>query len=167
MTELRPAEPGDGRAIAEVHRTTWAATYTQWIPDIVDRYNLEERAADFSRAATSDRAHLMVAVDDGVVVGFAASGPATGDDGDDGTGAVYMIYIDPQLHGQGIGQALMADALGWLAGNGYGECILWVAEQSTRSRRFYEEVGFTLDEGAADEWLGLATVRYRRPLTHP
>ena len=59
----------------------------------------------------------------------------------------------------------MADALGWLAGAGYSECVLWVAEPSTRSRQFYEQVGFVLDEGATDEWRGVATVRYRRPLS--
>jgi GNAT superfamily N-acetyltransferase len=157
---LRLALPDDGRAIAEVHRTTWAATYMRWIPDVVDDYDLDQQTAAWSRGATLEGRHLMVAVHDGVVAGFAASGPARGDDAGR-TGEVYAIYVDPALHGQGIGQALMADALGWLAGTGYGECVLWVAEPSTRSRRFYEQVGFVLDEGATDEWRGLATVRYR------
>jgi GNAT superfamily N-acetyltransferase len=174
---LRPAEPADGRAIAEVHRTTWAATYTRWIPDVVDDYDLDQASAAWSRGATAEGRHLVVAVHDGVVAGFAASGPARGDDAGDGVGSgdgsgsgndvgeLYAIYVSPPLHGQGIGQALMADTLGWLAGAGYRECILWVAAPSTRSRHFYERAGFALDEGATDEWRGLATVRYRRPLS--
>jgi len=35
---------------------------------------------------------------------------------------------------------------------------------NTRSRRFYELIGFDLDEGVTDDWRGIATVRYRRRL---
>jgi L-amino acid N-acyltransferase YncA len=161
---LRPALPEDGRAIAEVHRTTWAATYTRWIPDVVDDYDIEQQAAAWARGATAEGRHLAVAVDAGAtVIGFAASGPARGDDVA-GCGEVYAIYVLPHRHGRGVGRALMADALGWLAAASYPGCILWVAEPSLRTRRFYERVGFALDRGATDEWRGLATVRYRRRL---
>ena len=160
---VRPARPDDGRAIADVHRTTSAATYSRWIPYDIDEYDLEQHAAGFARGASAEGRHLTVAVEGEAVVGFATSGPARGDDVD-GAGEVYAIYVHPERHSRGIGQALMADALGWLAAAGYPECILWVAEPSTRSRHFYEQVGFVLDESAADEWRGLATGRYRCPL---
>ena len=161
--EIRPATAADGRAIAEIHRETWAATYTQWIPDVVDGYDLERSAEGWAREATAEGGRLTVAANDGGVIGFAASGPARGVDG---AGEVYAIYIRPARHGQGVGSALMADALGWMAGLGHPECILWVAEPSTRSRAFYEHVGFRLDEGegATEPWRGLMTVRYRRPV---
>jgi L-amino acid N-acyltransferase YncA len=163
--EIRPAAPGDARAIAEVHRETWAATYTRWIPDLLDGYDLDSSAANWSRIATADGSRLMVAEDAGTVIGFAVSGPARGD-GVDGAGEVYAIYVRPDRHGTGIGRALMADALEWMTGLGHPECILWVAEPSTRSRTFYEYVGFRLDdgEGATEAWRGITTVRYRRPL---
>ena len=161
---LRPARPEDGRAIAEVQRTTWAATYTPWIPDAVAAYDVERSAANWADAATREGRHVTVAVDgDDTVIGFAASGPAINDD-EAGSGAVYAIYVHPERHSLGIGQALMADAMSWLADAGYPECVLWVAEPSIRSRRFYEQVGFTWDESAKDEWRGLAIVRYRHPL---
>jgi GNAT superfamily N-acetyltransferase len=167
--EIRPAVPADGRAIAEVHRETWAATYTRWIPDVVAAYDVERSAESWSREATAEGGRLTVAEEAGEraggVLGFAASGPARGDDVD-GAGEVYAIYVRPDRHGGGIGRALMADALGWMAGLGQPECILWVVEQSTRSRAFYESVGFRLDEGpgATEPWRGILTVRYRRPL---
>ena len=96
MTELRPARPADGRAIAEVHRTTWAATYSRWIPDVVDDYDLDQHAAAWARGAAAKGRHLTVAVDGEAVVGFAASGPARGDDVERAdragrTGEVYAI----------------------------------------------------------------------------
>jgi GNAT superfamily N-acetyltransferase len=163
--ELRLATPGDGRAIAEIQKETWAATYTRWVRDVVAAYDVERGAENWARSATSESGRLMVAENDTGVLGFAFSGPARGD-GVDGAGEVYAIYVKPDRHGQGIGRALMADALAWMAGLGQPECILWVAEPSTRSRAFYEYLGFRLDEGpgATAPWRGLMTVRYRRPL---
>ena len=161
--EIRPATPDDGRAIAEVHRETWAATYTRWIPDVMDGYDLGRSAENWAREATAAAGRLMVAEDADTLVGFADSGPARGDDVD-GAGEVYAVYVRPDRHGAGIGRALMADALGWMAGLGHRECILWVAEPCTRSRAFYESVGFRLDEGVTEPWRGIMTVRYRRPL---
>jgi GNAT superfamily N-acetyltransferase len=160
---VRPARPEDGRAVAEVHRTTSAATYSRWIPYDLADYDLDQHAAAFERGAFAEDRRLTVAVEGAAVVGFATSGPARGDDVV-GAGEIYALHVHPERHGRGIGRALMADALGWLATVGYPECILWVVEPSTRSRRFYERVGFVLDEGARDEWRGLATVRYRHPL---
>lgn len=171
--EIRHAAPGDGHAIAEVQKETHAATYTRWVPDIVDGFDLERSAANWARDATAESGHLAVAeengaekgTENGTVVAFCASGPARGD-GVEGAGEVYAIYVKPAAHGKGIGRALMADALAWLAARNYPECILWVAEPSTRTRRFYEHVGFVLDEGegATQPWRGLMAVRYRRPL---
>jgi GNAT superfamily N-acetyltransferase len=166
--EIRPATTDDGRAIAEIHRETWAATYTPWIPDVVDGYDLERSTENWARQATAEVGRLTVAEEQTgehgkAVNGFACSGPARGVDG---AGEVYAIYVKPSRHGQGLGRALMADALQWMAGLGHPECILWVAEPSTRSRAFYEHVGFRLDagEGATEPWRGIMTVRYRRPL---
>lgn len=163
--EVRKATPADGRAIAEIHRETHAATYAQWVPDIVDDYDLERSAENWARTATAGSGHLTVAEEAGRVLGFCVSGPARGEDVE-GAGEVYAIYVRPDTHGRGVGRALMSDALAWLAGRDHPECILWVAEPSTRTRRFYEYVGFVLDEGegATEPWRGLMTVRYRRPL---
>lgn len=162
--DIRAATPGDGRAIAGVQKETHAATYTRWVPDVVEGYDLDLAAENWARSATAEGSHVTVAEENGTVVGFCMSGPARGE-GVEGAGEVYAIYVRPASHGTGIGRALMADALGWLADRGYPECVLWVAEPSTRTRRFYESLGFVLDDGVTEPWRnGLMTVRYRRPL---
>jgi ribosomal protein S18 acetylase RimI-like enzyme len=171
---LRPATAADGRAIAEVHRASSVATYRPLLPDFGADYDIDERAAGWAEAATTPGRHLMVVPMEpdgtGPVLGFAASGPGRPEalaPGDDPAkiGEVYAVYVDPARHGEGIGRALMADALGWLAAAGYEFCVLWVAALNTRSRRFYEFIGFDPDEGVTDEWRGIATVRYRRRLS--
>ncbi|WP_238010614.1 GNAT family N-acetyltransferase [Dactylosporangium sp. AC04546] len=162
MTAIRPAAPADGRGIAEVQRTTWAATYGEWIPDVVAEYDVDASAANWAGAAARPDRHVTVAVDGDRVIGFCASGP---DEDRSELGAIHAVYILPEAHGRGIGGRLVADALAWLAERGHGECVLWVAAPNTRSRRFYEHAGFILDEGdgATDTWRGLPVVRYRRP----
>ena len=78
--EIRPATPADGRAIAEVHKETWAATYTPWIPDVIDGYDLERSAENWARtahgrAAATSRSPRRTAT----CSAFAVSGPARGD----------------------------------------------------------------------------------------
>lgn len=161
--EIRLATPDDGRAIAEVRKETWAHTYSPWIPDVVDNYDMDRATAMCAQWTREENGHVTVATEGGSVVAFCASGPANDDDAK-GAGQVIAIYVKPDLHGKGIGGAMMKDALDWLAGSGYPECVLWVAEPGLRSRAFYEHVGFTKDEGATQPWRTITIVRYRRPL---
>jgi GNAT superfamily N-acetyltransferase len=161
--EIRLATAADVGAIVDVQRETWAATYTQWVPNVMDDFNLDRSTANWSGWVAATNNHLVVAAEKGVVVGFAGSGP-TDADGPEGAGQVYAIYVRPDRHGKGIGKALMADAFGWLAERGHPECVLWVAEPSTRSRGFYERQGLALDEGVSQPWRTITIVRYRRPL---
>ena len=161
--EIRLATADDVDAIVEVQRETWAATYTQWIPDVMSDFSRDRSTANWVTRVAATTNHVAVAAEEGVVVGFAASGPADAD-GPEGAGQVYAIYVKPARHGEGVGKALMADAFGWLAERGHPECVLWVAEPSTRSRAFYERVGFTEDKGVSQPWRTITIVRYRRPL---
>lgn len=161
--EIRVASADDVGGIVDTHRETWAATYTQWVPDVMDDYSLERSTANWEQWVAATTNHVAVAVEEGAVVGFAACGPAD-TDGPEGAGQIYAIYVRPEHHGRGSGTALMADALDWLAEQGHAECVLWVAEPSERSRAFYEHVGFTLDEGEVQPWRTITIVRYRRPL---
>jgi GNAT superfamily N-acetyltransferase len=170
--EIRAATPDDGPAIAVVHKATWAATYSQWIPDVVAGYDLHESGRNWAESAKRPDGRVAVAVDGDRVVGFAGSGPAHADSLDESddpgaVGEVYAIYVDPAYHGRGLGRRLMADALEWLAADGRAQCVLWVVAPSTRSLQFYERVGFTHDEGAHQDWRGLDVVRYRRAVSAP
>jgi L-amino acid N-acyltransferase YncA len=161
--EVRLATPDDVAAIVGVQKETWAATYTRWVPNVMESFSLERSTANWANWVAATTNHVAVATEEGVVVGYVASGP-TDADGPEGAGQVYAIYVKPDRHGGGIGTALMSDAVGWLAERGHGECVLWVAEPSTASRAFYERVGFTVDEGVSQPWRTITLVRYRRPL---
>jgi ribosomal protein S18 acetylase RimI-like enzyme len=52
------------------------------------------------------------------------------------------VIVDEPYRGQGLGRALLDDAIQWCAEKGIDEVCLGVAPLSTRSRQFYERYGF-------------------------
>jgi ribosomal protein S18 acetylase RimI-like enzyme len=158
---LRPAEAADGGVIARIQLAAWRATYGHLNPAMVDGFDLERTTENWARAAVDATHRLRVAEYDGTAVGYAFSGPADGEA--DGVGGLNAVYLLPSAQGLGVGRLLVEDALTGLVDAGYAECALWVADQNTHARGFYQHLGFRLD-GGRDVWRGLPIVRYRRPL---
>ena len=55
---------------------------------------------------------------------------------------IHDLIIEEPYRGQGLGRALLDDAIAWCVDNEVDEVCLGVAPLSTRSRRFYERYGF-------------------------
>jgi len=60
----------------------------------------------------------------------------------DGTGEVYVLGIDPDAQGTGLGAALTAAGLEHLAGRGLAEVLLYAESDNDAAVRMYEKVGF-------------------------
>jgi len=67
--------------------------------------------------------------------------PATADD--PAMGEIYVIGVDPDFQGLGLGRALVIAGLDWLAGVGETVGMLYVDETNTPARRLYARLGFT------------------------
>ncbi len=113
------------------------------------------------------------------VVGYAAFGPEQGLDGRPRTARggprpaqspaaeLYALYVAPAHWSTGAGRALMGRALEEAQAESYPRIVLWVLEQNTRARRFYERAGFR-QRGRTHSlgWLGgVPEVRYTRELS--
>ena len=159
---LRPAEPADGGVIARVQLAAWRATYGDLNPAMVDGLDLERTTDNWARAAIDLTHRLQLAECDDTTVGYAFSGPADGQA--DSVGELDAVYLLPSAQGLGVGRLLVEDALSGLAGAGFAECLLWVADQNAHARGFYQHLGFRTD-GGRDVWRGLPVVRYRRVLS--
>jgi GNAT superfamily N-acetyltransferase len=159
---LRPARTADGGVIARIQLAAWHATYAQLNPAMVDGLDLDRTADNWARAATDPIRRLQLAMWDGTTVGYALSGPADGQP--DRVGELDAVYLLPEAQRLGVGRLLVDDALTWLAETGYAECLLWVVDQNTHARGFYQHLGFR-DDGGRDVWRGLPVIRYRRKLS--
>ncbi len=83
----------------------------------------------------------VLVYDDGNVKGFVRTEGAE----------VKKLFVEPVLHGRGIGSALLERAI-----REYGADRLWALEKNVRAIRFYQRHGFTLtnerkpEEGTAE-----------------
>jgi len=80
---------------------------------------------------------------DGVLVGshWTKVHPA-GDAGEEPVGEVYVLGIDPDAQGLGLGRALTDLGLAYLRGRGLREVLLYTEEDNTAAVSLYERTGF-------------------------
>jgi len=131
----------DADAIERVRTDTWRDTYRGLLPDsLLDGLGYDATRRRAVVAALPPHQFVLVAEQDGTVVGFCIGGPSRSPD-DQFAGEVYAIYVLPERHGRGIGRALLEAAAKELADRGFGSMIIWVLRENAPSRRFYERMG--------------------------
>jgi GNAT superfamily N-acetyltransferase len=138
---IRLATPADARAIAEVQVAGWHAAYRGLMPDArLDAFTVDVRTPAWQRnLGGGSRSRITVCERAGGVVGFAAVGASR--DAED-WGEVWALYARPEAWGTGVGRALLADGLAWLAARDRRRVMLWVLDGNARAIRFYQRAGF-------------------------
>lgn len=68
--------------------------------------------------------------------------PANGED--PAMGEIFVIGVDPDAHGRGLGRALTIAGLSYLSSLGLRVGMLHVEHDNERARRLYESLGFTI-----------------------
>jgi GNAT superfamily N-acetyltransferase len=165
---LRPAEPSDAASVAGMHVRSWQAAYRGLLPDeYLDGLRPEDRAGMYAFGDLGPgRPATIVAVEQGIIRGFATIGPSRDAD-QQGAGELRSLNVDPDRWGAGIGRALMEAARGGLVRRGFAEAGLWVLVGNERADRFYRFDGWVPDGSRReDEVWGVAVdeARYRRSL---
>ncbi|WP_040166458.1 GNAT family N-acetyltransferase [Microbacterium gorillae] len=140
----RTPGPADAAALADLHVGTWREAYSHLLPEefFSDAWLAGRRKMwDHVLSHPQDDVTVLVAEQDGELVGFAWAGPAVdvGETASPRDRHLYAIYVRAAHYGTGIGQTLLDDTLG------SGPAQLWVAKENPRAIRFYTRNGFTLD----------------------
>lgn len=135
---LRPAEPNDAMEVARVHVRSWQAGYRRLLPDAyLDGLRAEGRAQRYRFESDDVREPAtVVAIEGGVVRGFATTAPARDADLPE-HGELFALYVDPEWWGRGIGAALISATRNRLVDLGFRNALLWLLAGNVRADRFY------------------------------
>lgn len=167
---VRAMTPADCDRVAEIRIRGWQTAYRDLIPaSYLDALSVtrdaERRRALLARGDTG--VVNLVAEDDGGVTGWACHGPYRDGEVRTRDAELYALYVDPGRVGEGIGRALLDEAVRGCAAAGHARVYLWVLKGNRRARRFYERAGFEAD-GAEEPFeadgVAVPEVRYVREL---
>lgn len=128
--ELRAATEGDVARIAELWEPAWRDGHLGGVPDGLVAIR---DSGDFRRRAALLQPHAIVAVREGIVVGFVAT---AGDELD-------QLFLDAAARGTGTADALLRAGEEAIAAAGHPAAWLAVVATNARARRFYERNGWT------------------------
>jgi ribosomal protein S18 acetylase RimI-like enzyme len=130
----RDAVTADIPALAELHVTTWNATYrTTRGPTVATRTSQWIRV--FAEDARRDFV-LVLADQNGRLIGFTWGKPAEGEFG----GQLSKIYLRWEYHGLGLGRRMMVETARRFLEHGIGSFVLF-AERSNPTIGFYDHLG--------------------------
>ncbi|MCH7660198.1 MAG: GNAT family N-acetyltransferase, partial [Euryarchaeota archaeon] len=100
MVGIRPATPADAKAIREVALASWHAAYDDLIgEETVEKTIAKWYAIDDLRAVIDQPGHVVRVAEDGLVIGFAHTGPQPGDER---VAELIRIYVRPERWGDGM-----------------------------------------------------------------
>ena len=134
---LRRAVPTDAQAIGAVFDAAVRVGWT-YMGDIVREPMFPPEEWDHDVAELAPPNLLLVATDEtGRIVGFTAARPAEGE--------LYLLFVDPERAGQGIGRMLLDAAHDVLRAAGCREAFLFTHEQNQRALAVYESAGYRRD----------------------
>ena len=132
---MRPAEPADADAIAEIHIAARRESMP-WLPVL----HSDQETREWVATIVLPNQEVRVAEVGGRVVGYVTR---------DGT-ELNDLYVQPEAQGRGAGTALLREAMA----RSPGELLLWTFQRNAGARRFYERHGFVAIErtdGAGNE----------------
>jgi GNAT superfamily N-acetyltransferase len=150
---VRPARADDVGEIARVQVETWRYGYRDILPSgVLESLTVDAAAAVWRTAIDappSSRHHVLVAMEQSWVVGFAAIAPADDllpDDTDaEHTGAVAPLLIEPRWGRRGHGSRLLAACVDTMRLDGMARALTWIPEADNASREFLVGAGWAVD----------------------
>ena len=150
---VRPAVATDVAEIARIQVDTWRFAYADVVPAaVLQALAIETALAAWTDAVTappSEQHHVLVALEQELVVGFIALGPAEDLQPDDpdpaSTASIGPLIVEPRWGRRGHGSRLMAAAVDTARADGMTRAVCWIPEADTVSREFLVGAGWAPD----------------------
>lgn len=141
--EIRRIKKSDDiNAIGKIYEKSWKFAYDGIIPkDYLDNIPEDSWLPHFEN---KDMFNLVL-IENNDFIGTSSYCKSRSEEFD-GFGEIVSIYLLPEYIGKGYGKLLFEATLNELIKLGYKNVFLWVLEENTRARRFYEKQNFKLSD---------------------
>ena len=153
--EISAAGPGDAPVVSGLHTRSFRAAYEGFSETRRSLETGEERRVAFweKLLGRSDESTLLAIAGDRLI-GFIRFGPSPDVDGDEATGHIFSVHVDPDSTGSGVGGQLVNAAVSAMSG-AYRTATLWALSENEPAHRFYESLGWRRDGAARTEKLSI------------
>ncbi|RBQ17903.1 GNAT family N-acetyltransferase [Spongiactinospora rosea] len=139
MITVRPAGPGDGDVLGEIHAVSWGVSHGPFCAPGVAAAGVEERRGKWHGVVAEGGEGILLACLNGRVGAFARFGGSTSRAG---VAEIHTFFAHPDVWGKGVARVLLMAVLERARDAGYGEVHLWTLRDSAQARRFYAKNGF-------------------------
>ncbi len=133
---LRAPRPGDMGWVVQSHAALYASEYGF---DSTFEGLVADIAAKFLASFDASRERCWIADSDGAQVGsvFLVKDSDT-------VAKLRLLLVDPAARGQGLGQRLVTECIGFARQCGYRRITLWTQSILLAARKIYQDAGFAL-----------------------
>ncbi|GAB3623760.1 hypothetical protein GCM10027418_18440 [Mariniluteicoccus endophyticus] len=146
---VRLALPREASDIAELQRRSWAEELEGVGETLLDSLPLDEMVAAWHEAIVRPplaTCRVLVAVEQGRVVGFATTMPSDDPDATAGVdGLISEFIIDPAARHRGHGSRLVNACVDTLRADRFARATMWLRSTDDAMRRFVEGSGWAPD----------------------
>lgn len=141
--EIRKIKKSDDiNAIGKIYEKSWKFAYNGIIPkDYFDSVSGDKWLPHFENKSMNS----LVLIENKQFIGTSSYCKSRSKEFND-FGEIVSIYLLPEHMGKGYGKLLFEATLNELIKLGYKNVFLWVLEENTRARRFYEKQKFKLSD---------------------
>lgn len=143
---LRRAEPHDAAALSALGRRTFIHEFGHLYAaqDLADYLDGTYTPAIQAQEIAAPDLRVTVVEQGGELTGYAVSGPCKlpVDAMPDGAYELRRIYLSPDMKGNGLGSALLADALDFFREEGASAVYVGVWSENRAAQAFYRKAGF-------------------------
>lgn len=137
--EIRYMSSTDNKlSISKIYAESWKYAYRGMIPQ--DYLDSISEGQWVSYLTNPDRKTLLCLEND-IMIGTSSFSNSRSEQFE-GWGEIISIYLLPEYIGKGYGKQLIEFAVLELKKLGYSNIFLWVLEENSKARRFYEKAGF-------------------------
>lgn len=136
--EIRHLTPKDLWEVSNVYVQSWKYAYQNIIPQ---SYLDTISNSTWSQNLCREEGENLIVIEDNRIIGTSSICRSRWTNYAH-YGEIISIYFLPAYIGRGYGRVLMTHTLNELQQLGYSDILLWVLEDNTAARKFYEKYGF-------------------------